>query len=157
MESDFDYSFGFYYVLVFYCNAITSNNDPTQNTRYGCTFKIHFLSHIYFSYVVLFYFIYLLLLLLNGNKWEYPLQEIICSFQPHILATKCLASNCHNFRLDSWHILSSNFHLTFKTQIAWTSIYSNDSLGLLLQNMNNKTSSRNLTYFLHFEIWALYN
>lgn len=53
-------------------------------------FKIHFLSHIYFSYVVLFY---LLFSFLNGNKWEYPLQEIICSFPPHILATKCLASN----------------------------------------------------------------
>ncbi len=45
-------SLGFSYLLLFYCNAISSlNNDPTQHTRYGCTFKIH-LTHIYFSNVV---------------------------------------------------------------------------------------------------------
>lgn len=39
------------------------------------------------------------------------------------LLTKCLASNCHNFRLDSWHIFKLKFLLrTYKTQIAWTSI-----------------------------------
>jgi len=46
--------------------------------------------------------------------------------------------------------------LKYKNSNCTNFYHSNDSLGLLLQNMNNKTSSINLTYFSHFEIWALY-
>ncbi len=84
----------------------------------------------------------------NGNthcKKSYVVFSLIS------MLPKCLASNWHNFRLDSWHILNSNCTNFY---------YSNDSLGLLLQNMNNKMFSINLKYFLHsdifFTLWALY-